>query len=42
MSHDQDVGQKHNIQSAKILWKCNKVQMFGTNSNKSKLHSWRN
>jgi hypothetical protein len=25
-----------------ILWKCDKVQIFGNDINKSGLHSWRN
>jgi hypothetical protein len=43
MSWNQNAGHNHNIKiDNKILWKGGRIQIFGSNPNESKLHSWRN
>jgi hypothetical protein len=38
-SHHQNAGQNHNIKISNMFWKCDTVQIFGNNRNKSKFDS---
>jgi hypothetical protein len=40
--HHKNAGQHHNLLNASKSSKCSKVETFGNNSNRSKLHSQRN
>jgi hypothetical protein len=43
MSYSQEIGQEHNIRKVnkQVLRRCGKVQIYGNNTNRSKLHARR-